>query len=85
MNPEILVLRLVHVLGGVFWLGSGLFTAFFLMPALATAGPAAGPLMGALQRRKLFTVLPIVDLASAVAVATVVLAGAGMAVARYVA
>ena len=60
MSAEILVLRVVHVLGGVFWLGSGLFTSFFLMPAFAGSGPAAGAVMAGLQRRRLFTVLPIV-------------------------
>ncbi len=61
MSTELLVLRIVHILGGIFWLGSGLFTAFFLMPALGRVGPAAvGPVMGALQQRRLFTILPIV-------------------------
>jgi len=62
MAAEILVLRLVHVVGGIFWVGSGLFTTFFLVPSLAAAGPAAGQLMGGLQRRHLFTVLPLVAL-----------------------
>ena len=63
MSPEILVLRIVHILGGIFWLGSGLFTTFFLVPALGRLGPmAAGPVMGALQQRRLFTVLPGVAL-----------------------
>ena len=60
MSPEILVLRLVHVLGGIFWVGSGLFTTFFLVPAIIAAGPAAGPVMGGLQQRRLFTILPTV-------------------------
>ena len=60
MIGELLVLRLVHVLGGIFWVGSGIFTSVFLIPALATAGPAAGQVMAAMQRRRLFTVLPIV-------------------------
>lgn len=62
MHAELLVLRLVHVLGGIFWVGSGLFTTFFLMPALAQAGPATGPVMAGLQRRRLFTALPLVAL-----------------------
>jgi uncharacterized membrane protein len=62
MTAELLVLRLVHVLGGIFWVGSGLFTALFLVPALAGVGPAAGQVMGGLQRRRLFTVLPVVAL-----------------------
>lgn len=61
MSTELIVLRLVHILGGIFWLGSGLFTTFFLLPALGRVGPGtAGPVMGALQQRRLFTVLPVV-------------------------
>lgn len=63
MFAELVVLRIIHVLGGIFWVGSGLFTTFFLMPALGSVGPsAAGPLMGALQQRRLFTILPVVAL-----------------------
>lgn len=63
MQVELLVLRLVHVLGGIFWVGSGLFTTFFLIPALTKAGPAtAGPVMANLQQQKLYTVLPAVAL-----------------------
>ena len=64
MTAEVLVLRLVHILGGVFWVGTGLFTTFFLMPAVVAAGPAAGPIMGGLQKRRLFAVLPAVALAT---------------------
>ena len=61
MSAEIIVLRIVHVLGGIIWLGSGLFSAFFLLPALTRLGPAAaGPVMGALQQRRMMTVLPVV-------------------------
>lgn len=57
---EILVLRLVHVLGGTFWVGSGLFTGLFLMPALVALGPAATQVMANLQQRRLFMALPVV-------------------------
>lgn len=60
MSVELLVLRAVHVLGGIFWVGSGLFTGLFLMPAVAGLGPAAGPVMAAMQARRLFVVLPVV-------------------------
>jgi uncharacterized membrane protein len=61
MSSELVVLRIVHVLGGIFWVGSGLFTTVFLAPALGQLGPAgAGPVMGALQQRRLFTILPVV-------------------------
>lgn len=60
MPVELLVLRLIHILGGILWVGSGIFTFLFLMPAIAQAGPAGGQVMMNLQKRRLFTVLPIV-------------------------
>jgi len=59
-NMELIVLRIIHVLGAIFWVGSGIFTFFFLQPAMASAGPAAGAVIAGLQKRKIFTVLPIV-------------------------
>jgi uncharacterized membrane protein len=60
MPAELLVLRLIHILGGIVWVGSGIFNFFFLVPALGRTGPAtAGQVMGALQQRHLFTVLPL--------------------------
>jgi uncharacterized membrane protein len=59
MHAEILVLRVVHILSGIFWMGSGVFISFFLMPALAQSAPMAGQVMAALQQRRLFTALPI--------------------------
>ncbi|MGH7636714.1 MAG: hypothetical protein ACREOK_03600 [Gemmatimonadaceae bacterium] len=58
---ELLVLRLIHILGGLFWVGAGLFTTFFLAPALKASGPAvAGPIMANFQKRRMMTVMPIV-------------------------
>ncbi len=62
MNAEFLVLRLVHILGGIFWVGSFMYVSFFLMPALASSPALAGQLMAGLQKRRLMTVLPIVAL-----------------------
>lgn len=59
---EIVVLRLVHVVGGIFWVGSMMYLTFFLLPAIAELGPTAGQVMAALQRRKPFVWLPIVAL-----------------------
>jgi uncharacterized membrane protein len=59
---ELFALRLTHVLGGIFWVGSALFTSFFLVPALATSGVNAGEVMTALRRRHLMTFLPLVAL-----------------------
>src|SRR5688500_7542928 len=61
MSGELLVLRIIHVLGGIFWVGSGLFPSFFLLPAFGLLDPAGdGPVIGALQQRRLFTILPVV-------------------------
>ena len=38
-------LRLVHVLGGVFWVGSALFMAAFIAPTVRAIGPAGGQVM----------------------------------------
>lgn len=47
-------LRLVHVLAGVFWVGSAIFMAAFLGPTVRTIGPAGGQVMQQLaQVRKL--------------------------------
>jgi uncharacterized membrane protein len=67
MAAELLVLRIIHVVGGVFWVGTMLFNAFFLGPAMAAAGPAAGAIALQLQRRKLFTVLPVVAIVTLLA------------------
>ena len=58
---EILALRLIHVLGGIFWVGAGLMNFLFLAPAMAAAGPAtAGPVMQSMRRSGLFVVMPTV-------------------------
>lgn len=45
--------RAFHVLLAATWVGVTAFLVFFLMPAVKDAGPGAGPLMGALNRRNL--------------------------------
>lgn len=59
---EIVVLRLVHLLTGTFWVGTAIFTAAFLLPAMSQAGPAAAGVMSGLQRRKLMVWLPLAAL-----------------------
>lgn len=60
MLVEMLVLRVLHVLGAVVWAGAGIFVAVFLMPAMGMAGPAGAPVMGALVKRRLFVIIPTV-------------------------
>ena len=41
----ILVLRLVHILAGVFWVGAALLLSLFIAPTQRDVGPAGGPFM----------------------------------------
>lgn len=60
MHTELLVLRIIHVVGAILWGGTAMFVAFFLMPAMGMAGPAGAPVMGALVKRRLFVIVPTV-------------------------
>ena len=62
MKAELLTLRLIHILGGIFWVGSLMFTSFFLVPVIRSSPAAAGPVMAGLQKRRLFILLPVVAL-----------------------
>ncbi|MGH7519023.1 MAG: hypothetical protein ACREOC_16420 [Gemmatimonadales bacterium] len=56
------LLRLVHIVLGVLWVGMMVFTVVFLTPAVQDAGPDGGKVMTALQRRGVMTVMPILAL-----------------------
>jgi uncharacterized membrane protein len=48
------IIRLIHILAGVLWVGAAVMLAFFVGPAAGSAGPAGGALMDQLVRvRKL--------------------------------
>src|SRR6478609_1622671 len=50
----LILLRLIHILFGVFWAGTAIFNALFLIPAVRALGPAGGPVMQEIaQKRKL--------------------------------
>ena len=51
LSPWLVVLfRLIHIVVGVFWVGSVLFLSAFLFPAVRTLGPAGGPVMSYLTQ-----------------------------------
>lgn len=60
MHAELLILRIIHVVGAVIWAGTALFVSFFLIPAIGMAGPAGAPVMGALIKRRLFVIVPAI-------------------------
>jgi uncharacterized membrane protein len=51
-NSLMALLRLVHILAGIFWVGATLVLAAFLMPAARAVGPGAGALMSQLMQRQ---------------------------------
>lgn len=60
MDPLLILLRIVHVGGGVLWAGAILFVAHFLEPAVRDAGRDGGRVMLALQKRRYLDVVPVV-------------------------
>ena len=62
MIAELLVLRLVHVIGGIFWVGGMMYSSFFLVPVVRSSPAVAGQVMAGLQKRRLFLILPTVAL-----------------------
>ena len=59
MDVLVVVLRLVHVVFGVFWAGTLILFATFLIPAIQETGPDGGKVMAALQRRGVMNVIPV--------------------------
>jgi uncharacterized membrane protein len=58
MNIYLLVLRLVHVFGGIFWVGGAFMMNFFIGPAIGATAQAGKQIMGHLMvRMRLSTVM----------------------------
>jgi hypothetical protein len=52
MDTYLVVLRIVHILAGVFWVGAVFTTILFLQPTARDVGPAAGPFMAHLAGKR---------------------------------
>ena len=46
------LLRLIHILAGIFWVGATLFLAGFLIPAIQAVGASARPVMSQLMEQR---------------------------------
>lgn len=57
MDVELIVLRLLHVAVGAFWVGTAVFVAIFLGPSVRAAGPAGGEVMKRLMERRFSTII----------------------------
>ena len=60
MHAEVVILRLIHVLCGIIWVGGMTVMAVFIMPVLAGLGPAAGPVMAGINQKKFPVIMPII-------------------------
>jgi uncharacterized membrane protein len=50
MNTLIIVLRLIHVIGGVFWVGTSLLFYFFITPSIRAAAETGQKFLGYLMK-----------------------------------
>jgi len=60
MYPLMIVLRLAHVVLGVYWAGTLFFVVTFLLPGVRDAGSEGERVILALQRRRYFETMPVV-------------------------
>ena len=60
MDLILVVMRLIHVGLGVFWVGAMVFNAMFLGPSVRDAGPDGAKVMAGLMRRRFMDVMPVV-------------------------
>ncbi|MEZ4455834.1 MAG: hypothetical protein R2882_04655 [Gemmatimonadales bacterium] len=58
----LLLARIVHVGGGVFWAGALFFTAMFLGPAMRNAGPAGGQVGSQIANGPFPRLMPVIAL-----------------------
>ncbi|MEA2522054.1 MAG: hypothetical protein QOI81_1700 [Actinomycetota bacterium] len=52
LSPYMLVFRVLHIVSGIFWVGSAFFVTVFLEPTAGELGPAAGPVMVHLMEKR---------------------------------
>jgi hypothetical protein len=53
MDTYMVVLRIIHILAGVFWVGAALTVILFIQPTAREVGPAAVPFMSHLAGKRL--------------------------------
>ena len=60
MSLLILTFRLIHIVLGVFWAGTLIFFATYLVPSVREVGPDGAKVMAAIQRRRFLEIMPVV-------------------------
>jgi uncharacterized membrane protein len=63
-----IILRLLHIVAGVLWVGSAFLFVGFIGPSAAEVGPSAGPLLSAaVKKRKVAKVISLLGLVTVTA------------------
>jgi hypothetical protein len=62
MDLPFILSRVLHVVLGVFWAGTLVFNAAFLLPSIREAGPEGAKVAGGLMRRRFLDLMPVVAL-----------------------
>jgi uncharacterized membrane protein len=62
MNAVVVLLRIIHIVCGVYWAGTLFFLATLLQPSVAEAGPEGGKVVQILMRRRFLEIVPIMAL-----------------------
>jgi uncharacterized membrane protein len=57
MQFYLIVLRILHIVGAVFWGGTVLFLAYYLFPAVIRSGPEGGKIMQAVTGTRKFPIV----------------------------
>jgi hypothetical protein len=67
MQAELQVLRFLHIVCGILWVGGATFMGLFIFPSVQEAGPAGGQVMQGLLKRKVPVIMPILALVTILA------------------
>lgn len=62
MDGELMALRIVHIVLGVFWAGTAFFVVSYLVPALRATWPEGGRVFQRLAARRFHVAIPIIGL-----------------------
>ncbi len=60
MDFSLILLRLLHIGLGVFWVGAIVFNTLFLVPAIRDAGPDGAKVAAGLMKRRFMDITPVV-------------------------
>jgi hypothetical protein len=67
MQAELYILRFLHIVCGILWVGGATFMGLVLFPSVQEAGPAGGQVMQGLLKRRVPVIMPILAIVTILA------------------